>query len=167
MLAAARRLGASLVLLALVYQGRSVLETRAGGVSEARRALAAANIVTDCTSAMQDGCCDSQDSCGSEWQPVCGALPSTSTWRYDSASGETIATNYTHNYTFLSVRRRRQPSTPRVRAPQGRGSGPLARRNASQLAREPLSPCGCRSQPNPIPALWPLPCVWSTPALPP
>ena len=42
MLAAARRLGASIVLLALVYQGRSVLEARAGGVSEARRALAAA-----------------------------------------------------------------------------------------------------------------------------
>ena len=34
MLAAARRLGASIVLLALVYQGRSVLEARAGGVSE-------------------------------------------------------------------------------------------------------------------------------------
>ena len=44
----------------------------------------------------------------------------------DSASGETIATNYTHNYTFLTVCRRRQPSTPRVRAPRGGGSGPLA-----------------------------------------
>ena len=63
MLAAARRLGASLVLLALVYQGRSVLETRAGGVSEARRALAAANIVTDCTSLPQLSCESQQPSC--------------------------------------------------------------------------------------------------------
>ena len=102
MLAAARRLGASIVLLALVYQGRSVLEGRGGGVSEARRALAAVDMVTYCTSAMQDGCCKSQDSCSSDWQPVCGALPSTPTWRYESGSGE-VTTNYTHNYTFLSV----------------------------------------------------------------
>ena len=102
MLAAARRLGASIILLALVYQGRSVLEGRGGGVSEARRALAAVDMVTDCTSAMQDGCCKSQDSCSSDWQPVCGALPSTPTWRYESGSGE-VTTNYTHNYTFLSV----------------------------------------------------------------
>jgi hypothetical protein len=119
MLAAARRLGASIVLLALVYQGRSVLEARAGGVSEARRALAAVDIVTDCTSAMQDGCCKSQDSCGSEWQPVCGALPSTPTWRDDSASGETIATNYTHNYTFLSVRCRRHLKPRGLGRPEG------------------------------------------------
>ena len=47
----------------------------------------------------QDGCCKSQDSCGSEWEPVCGKLPSTS-----QVGGE-VTTNYTHNYTFISVRR--------------------------------------------------------------
>ena len=35
MLAAARRLGASIILLAVVYQGRSVLESRGGGLPEA------------------------------------------------------------------------------------------------------------------------------------
>jgi len=97
MLAAARRLGASIILLAVVYQGRSVLEGRGGGVTEARRALAEVSIVTDCTSAMQDGCCKSQDNCGSEWEPVCGKLPSTS-----QVGGE-VTTNYTHNYTFISA----------------------------------------------------------------
>ena len=139
MLAAARRLGASIILLALVYQGRSVLESRGGGVSEARRALAAVDMVTDCTSAFQDGCCKSQDSCSSDWQPVCGALPSTPTWRYDSGSGE-VTTNYTHDYTFVSVP---PPPRPRVRAPRGVGPGPLTPTNTLQLSHEPLNPSGC------------------------
>lgn len=47
MLAAARRLGASIILLAVVYQGRSVLEGRGGGVTEARRALAEVSMRTE------------------------------------------------------------------------------------------------------------------------
>ena len=47
MLAAARRLGASIILLAVVYQGRSVMEGRGGGVTEARRTLAEVSIVTE------------------------------------------------------------------------------------------------------------------------
>ena len=97
MLVAARRLGASIILLAVVYQGRSAW-SRPAAASEARRALAEV-MQTDCTSAMQDGCCKSQESCGSDWQPVCGSLPSTPTWRY----GVGVATNFTGDYTFISV----------------------------------------------------------------
>ena len=93
-LSSARRLGAGVVLLAVVYHSRSAWRRPEPEVGR----ILTEDIKSDCTSAEQDGCCDPSISCGDEWKPVCGSLPMTPTW---NQAGD-IATNYNYNYTFRS-----------------------------------------------------------------